>query len=649
MVEYMKEQMKDPAFVKQRAESLQLYRKALAELKANGNIRKREGEILVPVAVHYPTGLESERSCLEALAQTQIDILNADFAATNVDISDWESDKAFYPGVSLGSASLFFCIASQNHPNSDPDVTEGNPAVTIGYDFGNGENRDAAWAGYLNIVVREIDDLGFSPFPGNVGAGQAVTMDVNTFGSGAGCVGSGIVPLPPFNLGRTVTHEVGHFFNLDHIFTDSCSTDDGINDTPNISEENYGCPAPGSVDACIEGEKALTMDFMDYANDACMYMFTQGQANVIDTYVANVLQPQFKSSAATCELGPSFLITTADSPLNTCVGTSSVSFTMKFTTLEGFSEPTTFTVTEKPAGATVVFSKNNLNADTTFTMTLNNLSTVSLGDYYIKIVGTSASVTNSIVVRLSLITGTCSSYGSNEFETSTTGVIFNTINNLDSGKADSGYTDYSGSIITDINRQSQYELSVYANTDGDYETLTTVWIDWNQNCSFEDEGETYLLGSTFNSANALTDGSPYTISVPENAELGTTIMRVTTKYTDPDFRDNPIPCEINFDGEVEDYGITVLAPLSTRNDEFDNFALFPNPNDGEFTLKLNSYSEKDISVDIFDMRGRLIQQNKFQMEVDFREKIYLNGFQAGLYWVRISDGNVSTTKKIIRR
>ena len=652
MVEHMKEQMKNPKFAQQRAQNLELYRKALSQSKLNGKLRSTDAEILVPVAVHYPTGNEADRSCLEALAQGQIDILNADFAASNADISNWDSDQSFYPGVNFGSASVFFCIATSDHPTSDPDVTEGNPAVTIGYDFGGGDNRDSAWAGYLNIVVREIDDLGFSPFPGSAAAGQAVTMDVNSFGSGAGCAGSGIVPLSPFNLGRTVTHEVGHFFNLDHTFTDSCSTDDGIDDTPNISTENYDCPPAGSVDACVDGEKALTMDFMDYVDDACMYMFTEGQTTVVDTYVASVLQPQFKTESVACSLGPNFFITSESSPLNTCVGTSSVTYNLKFTTLEDFSEDTTLSVSQVPDGASVVLSQSSLNSDASFSMTLNNLESVGLGDYFIRITGTSASVTNSFTVRLSLITGACESFGDNEFLTSTEGVIFNTIENLNSGQANPAYTDYTGTIVTDVNRGSAYELSVFANTDGDFETLTTVWIDWNQNCSFDDEGESYDLGSTINEANGLTSNSPLMITIPNNALQGTTVMRVTTKYTDPDFKDSPIACQTNFDGEVEDYGINVMRSLSDDDNEFDNFRLFPNPtrpDDGSFFIRLNSYSGSNITVDMFDMRGRLIKQQVFEPQNSMRERIFINEFQAGLYWVRISDGDVSTTKKVIKR
>ena len=106
-------------------------------------------------------------------------------------------------------------------------------------------------------------------------------MNTFCFGKGAGC--AGYVPQTPYNLGRTVTHELGHFFNLDHTFagcgtTATCATSgDRVCDTPAVSTEEYGCPAAGSKNGCIAGQKALTMNYMDYVDDACMYMFTNGQ------------------------------------------------------------------------------------------------------------------------------------------------------------------------------------------------------------------------------------------------------------------------------------------------------------------------------------------------------------------------------------
>ena len=324
MEEHMEELMKDPVFARQWAEN---QKKFNAELLRRQNIQQRSimDEIVIPVAVHFPEALETDRACLEALAQNQIDILNGDYTATNPDATLWNVASGFYPGVNHGVANIKFCIATSNHPeNTDDDLVEGGPAVTIGYDFQynpvNGFAQDPLWAGYMNFLIRDIGGglLGFSPLGGSIANGNAVTMNLGAFGSGAGCPDSGIVPGAPYDLGRTVTHELGHFFNLQHPFSGDCATDDGIADTPNIIDPNYGCPNPGTIDGCVDGEFALTMSYMDYGNDACLYMFSEGQTDVVDAYVAG-LEAQFKpNTIPVCVETPVYTMT--DGSIDTCNG-----------------------------------------------------------------------------------------------------------------------------------------------------------------------------------------------------------------------------------------------------------------------------------------------------------------------------------------
>ena len=123
-----------------------------------------------------------------------------------------------------------------------------------------------------------------------------------------GCSDSGIVPGANSNLGRTTTHELGHFFNLYHTFQgDSCDEDDGIADTPNIDGNNFGCPADGSIPGC-DDQPALTMSYMDYTDDNCMYMFTQGQVDVIEDWLV-ILESQFKPNVTpVCVEIPEYII-----------------------------------------------------------------------------------------------------------------------------------------------------------------------------------------------------------------------------------------------------------------------------------------------------------------------------------------------------
>lgn len=241
----------------------------------------------------------------------------------------------------------------------------------------------------------------------------------------------------------------------------------------------------------------------------------------------------------------------------------------------------------------------------------------------------------------------CTSNGSTEYNTSTTLVKFNTINNVTAKP--SGYTDYSNSFSTTVLKNETYQLTIQTNTDSDnvdsYTTNTRVWIDWNRNCSFNDAGEMYDLGNVTGSNNGVTSLSPLNITVPASAGLGETLMRVSTKYLDDGV---VVACETNFDGEVEDYKIIIDETASTEDFSFNGFNLFPNPSQGEFNLKFETIYSDKVSVKLFDLRGRFIKEHVFKnVKTNFSEKVTFNKVTKGLYLVKITNGNKQATRKLI--
>jgi hypothetical protein len=275
----------------------------LAKLENNTKkLNNTNATIIIPVAVHFPN-VNAPTACLRALAQNQIDILNLDYNGLNPDISKWNNDRSFYSNVYTGSLDVRFVLANQNHP-AGTGLVNGDLAVTFGTNFLNGVDADTAWKGYLNIVCRDagndtagIPILGYSALPGSPTLGQTVVITFSAFGSGSGC--PSYVPKYPYNLGRTLTHELGHFFNLEHTFA-GCSTStncttkgDKVCDTPASDASVGGCPVAGSITKCSVA--TLTMNYMDYTNDACMYMFTTGQATRMLAYY-NTISGQFKTN-----------------------------------------------------------------------------------------------------------------------------------------------------------------------------------------------------------------------------------------------------------------------------------------------------------------------------------------------------------------
>jgi hypothetical protein len=124
----------------------------------------------------------------------------------------------------------------------------------------------------LNLWVCNLGGgiLGYAQFPGGSASTDGVVCDNNAFGR----VGTAAAP---FNKGRTATHEVGHWLNLRHIWGDALCGNDLVGDTPTHNDANFGCPGAGHLSTCSGTPVEMTMNYMDYTDDACMYMFSAGQ------------------------------------------------------------------------------------------------------------------------------------------------------------------------------------------------------------------------------------------------------------------------------------------------------------------------------------------------------------------------------------
>jgi hypothetical protein len=136
---------------------------------------------------------------------------------------------------------------------------------------------DDAWDAtqYLNLWVCNLGQglLGYAQFPGGNAKTDGVVILYSAFGN------TGVVN-PPYDKGRTATHEIGHWLNLRHIWGDdngACTGSDLVDDTPNQGNYNFGCPSFPHK-SCSNGPNGdMFMNYMDYTDDACMYMFTNGQ------------------------------------------------------------------------------------------------------------------------------------------------------------------------------------------------------------------------------------------------------------------------------------------------------------------------------------------------------------------------------------
>jgi hypothetical protein len=251
-----------------------------AQAAAIGDLGTPSGPTVIPVVVHVIHRGGSE-NISDAQVKSQIDVLNRDYRKKNPDAS-----KAPAPFKSLvADAFVEFVLASidpSGKPTNGITRTQTNVA-RFGADnamkFTAQGGRDA-WDStrYLNMwVCPEIIDgprvlLGYAQFPGGLPATDGVAIIHNGFGTTG-------TATAPFNLGRTATHEVGHWLDLFHIWGDAvgCDTDDQVADTPVQDRENFGTPTFPHL-TCSNGPNGdMFMNYMDYVDDIAMFMFTPGQ------------------------------------------------------------------------------------------------------------------------------------------------------------------------------------------------------------------------------------------------------------------------------------------------------------------------------------------------------------------------------------
>lgn len=103
-------------------------------------------------------------------------------------------------------------------------------------------------------------------------------------------------------------------------------------------------------------------------------------------------------------------------------------------------------------------------------------------------------------------------------------------------------------------------------------------------------------------------------------------------------------------GTINSWGIEICTQtiqLNTNENQLTDFVIYPNPNKGSFTIQFDNISSNEIKVNVYDMRGRTIFENKYSNQVTFNENIQLDNAQAGVYLVTVSDGNQKLVKRLV--
>ncbi|HRH65875.1 MAG TPA: M43 family zinc metalloprotease [Bacteroidia bacterium] len=251
----------------------------------NQNSRSSNSVYTIPVVVHVVWRLGAQ-NISDAQILSQIDVLNEDFGHRNSDTSSiptaWRT---------ISSASNFqFCMARQDENGNATNGIERRQTTVSSFNTNDNVKFYStggldAWdtRRFFNIWVCNLSGgiIGYAEFP--------TSQSSNTYGvvimyDSFGRVGNVAYP---YDEGRTATHEIGHCFNLKHIWGDdagSCSGTDNVADTPNQGSETYGCPTYPANDNCNSSSTGyMFMNYMDYSDDRCLYMFTNGQNTRMNT------------------------------------------------------------------------------------------------------------------------------------------------------------------------------------------------------------------------------------------------------------------------------------------------------------------------------------------------------------------------------
>jgi len=246
----------------------------------------------IPVIVHVVhngQAIGSGENISAAQVNSQIEVLNEDFRKKlgtpgyNTHPAGADMEIEFYPAIYDPSGKLL--------PEPGIDRINGGRTSWEGTDIQNSLKPQTIWNPnqYFNVWTVRFGGsysniLGYAQFPSlsnlsglNLNGGLSTTDGVVCRFDAFGRVGN---VSPSFNKGRTMTHEVGHWLGLRHIWGDvnNCNhPQDYCDDTPPVFDKNYGCTAKNTCITSPNDAPDMIENYMDYSNDACMNIFTLNQ------------------------------------------------------------------------------------------------------------------------------------------------------------------------------------------------------------------------------------------------------------------------------------------------------------------------------------------------------------------------------------
>ena len=563
--------------------------------------------VTIPVVFHvvYKT---TEQNVSDQMILDQLDVLNKDYRKTNADVS-------ILPSAFSGLATdceIQFCLAKRD-PSGNATTGINRKLTTVTSFIHDDKVKFASSGGvdawdrdkYLNIWVCNLGDdlLGYAQFPGLAANTDGVVILYSSLPGGSAA---------PYNQGRTATHEVGHWLNLYHIWGDDgsgCTGSDLVSDTPNQADASSGCPTFPQV-SCSNGPNGdLFYNYMDYSNDACLVMFTTGQKTRMQalfggggTRVALLSSNGCVAPGVVCSTPSGILVN--PSITTAVVSWSSVSAANSYNIRYQISGGSIQTVNTASTSVTLT----GLTASSSYTVAVQAVCGATTSDY-------------SANTSFQTLAVPCSdSYEPNEFRVKAKVVAVNTDVKANMGSS----IDRDWFAFTNTPNQKNIQI-----------TLTNLPNDYNIYL-YNAEG-VLLLNST--NSGLTNETINYNTSV-----VGIYYIRVTgrTGYF------NSTSC-YTLRANISASSFRELAENRVGfEDLVSEFNVFPNPNNGDFTVTFNSDNNYQAFLKVYDLTGREVYAKTLDVdEYTNQTNIQLDNLETGVYLIELSDGNTRSVKKVM--
>jgi hypothetical protein len=499
---------------------------------------------------------------------------------------------------------------------------------------------------YMNMWSVNFTDgslLGYAQFPestlgGLSTAAQNATTDgvvagYRFFGSSDIAAGS---YSPPFDKGRTMTHEVGHYLGLRHIWGDNtaCPTTNTANDkdfvadTPAANGPNYGCTP--TVNTCPSNPgNDMVQNYMDYSDDTCMNIFTTGQKARITTVMTN--SPRRASLAtSTKDLAIPLFANDAEVIIESICG--------------GGSEPTCTTPNPaSPAKTVMLYNRGTANlTSATLNYNMNGGTAYSQNwtgnlapNKYAVVTLTNSTVNGTLNVSITAANGSADQRASNNSATKSFGsagtlpyanettFTFNLFGDAYGSeiswtlKNQAGTTLYSGGPYTDQTTGGVYQL-----------VNDAQWILPASGCYYLTMRDSYgdgLFDGVGQGYYTVTGGSTTVVDVPDFVVSGNPANTVITKLSY--FTNN----------------------VALNNDSFsliDDVVLYPNPAKDKVTISVPQGLDANGNYEVYNSLGQKIATKNVSSENDLT--INTNNYQTGMYFINLTIGDYSKTLRFIK-